>query len=135
MKTWLKDHLIAAGHMTETGATRRARVRACTCGADIIVGLDGDRLAFEARVDPYPLSGFGEVLALLEGRYTWAAHAEAGRYVLEPRDSHAISARPAGECREDVMRQHRCHSPEPAGVTASAFKATPKPAPTDVPPF
>lgn len=135
MKTWLKDHLVAAGYMTETGATRRARVRRCGCGVDIIVGLDGDRLAFEARVDPYPLSSVGEVLALLEGRYTWAAYADGGRHVLEFRDSHAISARPAGKCPEDVMRQHRCDTPEPAGVIASAFTSPPKPTPSDVPPF
>lgn len=137
---WLVDHLIRTGHMTETGATRRARLRSCPrgCGAWVVFGLDGIVAAREARVDPTPLSALGEALALLEGRYTEALYREGGGYALDPRQPIQIKSRPAGATpREDVLREHRCRSRElgDAEIAATVFAVDPATAtPTD-PPF
>jgi hypothetical protein len=113
--SWLLNHLITAGHVTETGISRRARIRTCrTCSTHTLVGLDNDRCAFEATVDPTPLSPLGEALAIVEGRRTLALHHEAGRYVLDPRAADHIADHPAGSRRrEDVLREHRCDTAPP----------------------
>lgn len=139
--TWLEAHLIRAGHLTETGLTRAARIHTCTCRATTIAGLDGDVLAFEAHTDPQPLSVHGEAFALLEGRVTWHLRRERNRYVLEPRDSYDIRRHPAtSRPREDVLRQHRCHTAplDPTGplVAPSRFpETTPRLPAGAAPPF
>lgn len=136
--TWLRDHLIRTGAMTEKGTTRRARYRHCRCGLVILTGLtDPHTCAIEAHVDPHPLNPLGEALALLEGRYTVTARPEAGRFVLDDRDDLTIAARPAGTTlRADVLAEHRCGRPVPKGGRGpSSFHAAhAAPLPTD-PPF
>lgn len=141
MKPSLKEHLIRAGHLTETGLTRRARLRPCRrCGADTLVGLDADQCAFERHVDPEPLSALGEVLAVLEGRKTFNLARQGVGYVLHPRPSRYIAANPAGIDKgvEDVLRQHRCQ-PRPltdAELAPSVFAyATTTTSPDDQPNF
>lgn len=140
METWLRDHLIRNGHMAEGGATRRARLRVCrSCGEHVLNGLDGIVCAFDTYCDPIPLSAFGEAVAVMQGRHTYAVHSEGGRYVLDPRDGYQIAWSPAAsKKREDVLRQHRCGSDPPTGdqVTASSFAEVAPPLPADAaPPF
>lgn len=121
--TWLRDHLIRAGAITETGASRRANIRTCpACRARILVGLDDIQGALEVRADPVPLSPLGEALAHLAGARTLALHREGGRFVLDRRADRDITKRPAGTAdREDVVREHRCETgltlPETAPTT------------------
>ena len=138
--SWLLDHLIRAGHVTETGATRRARIRTCpSCHEPILIGLDADSCAIEAHVDPTPLTALGEALAVVEGRWTWALRREGTRYVLDPRDHHDIAWAPAATvARTDVLRAHRCHTdPATGALTAPTSFAEAAPAlPADAtPPF
>lgn len=113
---WLLDHLIRAGHMTETGLTRRARVRTCDrCGDVALVGLDEDICAFEVAASPRPLSALGEAMALLEQRRTFELIRTARGYQLERRGADHIESRPAGRTpRADVLAEHRCRAPDPA---------------------
>lgn len=136
--TWLRDHLIRTGRMTETGLSRRARIRPCpTCPLLILTGLDAEMCATEAACDPSPLSPLGEALALVEGRRTWALHSEAGRWVLDPRDSDQIASEPAGSrLRQDVLRAHRCESGAPTNqlIAPTTFPETSPPLPPNSPP-
>lgn len=136
--TWLRDHLIRAGHMTEKGLTRRAKIRHCArCGLALLTGLDAEMCALEAACDPSPLSPLGEALALVEGRRTWALHSEGGRWVLDRRDEDEIASEPAAShLRQDVLRQHRCESGAPTGqLTApTTFPETTPPQPPNSPP-
>lgn len=113
--TWLRDHLIRTGAMTEKGVTRAVRSRHCRCALVILTGLTDDRAcALEAIVDPRPLTALGEALALLEGRYTVTLRNQAGRFVLDDRNSFAIAGAPAGSrMRQDVHAEHRCGRPLP----------------------
>lgn len=137
--SYLLDHLIASGHVTETGLTRRAKIRTCSCRAKILAGLDADIAALEARCDPQPLSPLGEALAILEGRRTYTLRREGRGWVLDWRDAHEITWSPAtSRARRDVVRQHRCKTPPPAPelAAASAFPETKPPLPpAAAPPF
>lgn len=123
----LHELLVRGGHVTESGVSRRVTARACLrCGAPVLAGLDGDVMAFEARVDPEPLNGLGEALAVLEGRGTWALHREQSRYVLDTRDSHEIAAHPAtSQPREDVLREHRCSTAAPGSALVAPCSFAP----------
>lgn len=108
---WLLEHLIAAGHLTETGLGRRARIRACRCGQLILAGLDDDTCALEAYADPEPLTPLGEMLARLEDRCTWTLRRQAAGWILDIRSHLEIAAKPAGsQPRADIVRQHQCQS-------------------------
>lgn len=134
---WLLEHLVTAGHLTETGISRRARVRRCHCRARILVGLDDIVAAFEARCDPTPLTALGEALAAVTGRRTWALRREGARYVLDPRTADDIAAWPAGtRQREDVLAEHVCGAAPPAGpqVALTSFASARPPLPADAPP-
>lgn len=136
MDSWLLDHLIRAGHVTETGLARRARIRTCECGERVLAGLDAEVCAFEVHADPMPLTALGEALALIDGRRTFAVHHEGGRYVLDWRDGHSITEAPAGtQPREDVLRGHRCRTSPPTGsqVAPSSFVKSTPPLPADAP--
>lgn len=138
--TWLTTHLIRTGHLTETGLTRRARIRTCrTCRSLTIAGLDDHTCALEAHTDPTPLTPLAEALAAIEGRPTYNLHREGGHYVLDPRDPEHITAHPAGtRNREDVLRQHLCHTPPvPLELAAPTRypEHTPPPPPGAHPPF
>lgn len=147
--SWLLDHLIASGHVTETGLTRRAKIRTCgqirrdagvrrKCLDRVLVGLDSDVCAFEVACDPQPLSRLGEALALVDGRRTLTLRREGGGWVLDGRDAHQISWAPAGERpRQDVVAIHRCGSPIPAAwsTTTTFPEATPSLPANATPPF
>lgn len=136
--TWLLEHLIRAGHITERGISRKARVRTCErCGRVALVGLDADVCAFEVAADPLPLSRLGEALALVEGRRTFALVRTHRGYELDARDASAILGRPAGATkRQDVLAEHRCSAPGP-GPALLAETAFPehRPATYTHPPF
>jgi hypothetical protein len=93
---------------THNGISRRAKHRACVCGAVILVGLDADRAAGEARVDVTPLTAVGEALAILTGRATYLRRG-AFRLELDHRSSWHI----AGASADDVtvLAEHRCGAP------------------------
>lgn len=112
---WLIDHLIRAGHITERGVTRKARVRTCErCGDVALVALDDDVCAFEVAADPSPLTALGEAMALLEQRRTFELTKTAYGYVLDRRTADQIAGRPAGTTpRADVLAEHRCRAPAP----------------------
>lgn len=118
---WLLAHLIRHGYVTETGITRTARIRTCRCcRTPTLAGLDDTTCALDVSCDPTPLTPIGEALALVEGRRTLALHREGNRFVLDPREREHITAYPAStRDREDVLREHRCHTPPPAGQLAA----------------
>lgn len=137
--TWLRDHLIRQGRMTERGITRRARTRICRrCNADVLAGLDDYVAAIEVAADPVPLSPLGEALALAKGHRTFGLHKEGGTWVLDRRDGDHIAHHPAGtRNREDVVPSHVCGSTWTGPLTtASRFPETKPPTPTgSTPPF
>lgn len=138
--TWLRDHLVAAGQVTETGVARTARIRACDdCRAQVLAGLDSDIAALEAYCDPQPLSRIGEAIALLEGRRTLTLRREGRGWVLDWRDSHEIAGAPAtSQPRRDVVREHRCRTPSPADglIAPSTFpEVAPQSPPNAAAPF
>lgn len=105
--TWLQRHLIAEGHVTETGLTRTPTERPCpTCGQRTLAGID--RNGFDARTWAWPTTGPGELAAILRGRQTWHVSVYGG---LVPRSHHTIAAHPAGQARVHV--EHRCDDPAP----------------------
>jgi hypothetical protein len=88
---------------------RRAKHRLCgQCQAVVLVGLDADRCAGEAHTDPDPITGIGEVLALLAGRATYRLR-RAGRLQLDHRTRWHIAGEPADHV--DVVAEHRCGAP------------------------
>jgi hypothetical protein len=137
MEPWLIATLIERGILQIDGVNRRARLRACPrCRAVCLEGLDDDRCAGMARVDPVPLSVLGEVAALMDGLATYELHTPGGRLTLDYRDSWCVQARPAGNTlRVDVMAQHRCGR-RSQGICASMLqKAYGITDVQDVPPF
>lgn len=81
--TWLAEKQAEAARKTRPGTCRR-------CGADVLVGLDGDRCALPATVDPRPAGPADELRALAAGRdsYDLAADELTHRtrwHVLGPR--------------------------------------------------
>lgn len=132
---WLRDHLIRAGHITETGLTRHARLRRCHCGLWTLSALDGDRCALEAHCDPRPLTPIGEALAWLDHRRTWSL-TRTRRFELDPRDQHTITHHPAGtQPRCDVLAQHACGRQLPLQAFGpSNFPETTPPLPAGTPP-
>lgn len=127
LTTWLRNKLLHDGILDPRGVGRPIQIRTCPdCRASIIRGLDDDRCALLATVDPQPLSPLGEALALIEGRYTVTLRHDRGRLVLDTRDSFHIKGSPAGTRHgEDVLRMHRCGSPplEPPLTTDSRHPA------------
>ena len=107
-------HLVATGVLTPDGTTRRATPRPCPrCRRLVIVGLDDDRCAMTATVDPQPLTPAGELSALLTGRPTYTLTPQRNAYTLNRRDQFAIAAKPAGTLRNaDVVAAHECGAPE-----------------------
>lgn len=90
---------------------RYAKPNLCTCGTWTLLGLDGDALAFTARVDPTPLTAQGELVALLTSRPTYTLTRTSQRLVLDDRDPWRTAGRPAGTPGADyaVVPAHRCH--------------------------
>lgn len=86
------------------------------CRRPVVVGLDADKCAFTARVDPAPLTPRGEAQAILAGLLTYTAtRTKTGGVVLTRRKPGHIHQRPAGRSgvagRYDVWAEHRCAPP------------------------
>jgi hypothetical protein len=132
MPEWLVRHLETIGAMGNDRIGRGARPARCRhCSCSILTGLDGDRAAGVARVDPLPLAPMGEALAILAGRSTYALHVGAGRCELQIRDQWQIAGTPAGT-RYDVMAAHVCGGPNLPEAPTVNRPPTPLP---DEPPF
>jgi hypothetical protein len=88
--------------------TRGVKLRLChQCGTVILVGLDADRCAVTANVDPTPLTEFGEAVALITGR---------GTYDLVPADDRKeLHCRNASHIKKPrrylVFGDHQCEKP------------------------
>jgi hypothetical protein len=128
LTTWMA-RVLADRDGAPLGA-RYAAPRLHHCGAWTLIGLDDDVLAFQARVDPTPLTPAGELACVLAGRPTYDLTRRGVRLVLDARDDHALRARPpaAPGARYDVLPAHRCHCPVPGAHAASAVIRTPVPA-------
>ena len=108
---------------------RRVILMKHSCGQHILRGLDADRCALTAEVDPYPLTPAGEVRALTAGRPTYCL--SGGQ--LEPRDrwnipghlpSHDLLVLAAHDCTgipADWRLPYRPPAPAPAPVTEETF--------------
>lgn len=127
--TWLADHLATTLGVDPRGVGRRARTATCpTCQRPVLRGLDHDRTAGVATVDPSPLNPLGEALALLDGRSTYDL-AWRGRYELDHRNQWVVAKHPPSSSR-CVVTEHRCHvaplptldvpDPRPANAPRSA---------------
>jgi hypothetical protein len=126
MPTWLKDHLVQAGHISEAGLTRKARVRRCRCGASTIAGIDNNGL--DTWLIPTEINTLGEVMALVEQRGTWEMRGQQ----LIRRHQFNIRARPAGtDSTRPVFAAHKCGEPIPAEWLHSRPRQIPEPCPVD----
>lgn len=116
---WLVRHLQTIGAMGNDRIGRRAHPSRCVkCRRLVLTGLDNDRCAWVAIVDPLPLAPMGEVLALLSGRRTYTLHVGVGVCELQARDQWQIAGSPAG-VRYDVYPAHVCewvHLPQAPSV-------------------
>lgn len=99
------------------------------CRLVVLSGLDNDRCALDARVDPWPIDRVTEVLALLAGRRTYEAVRYEGRIELYHR-----SVDRQGRPGTQVLVEHRCGEPLPACGNAVTQKPVFAPLP-DEPPF
>jgi hypothetical protein len=108
MDTWLRDMLIAQGHMTSTGITRNARIHPCPrCKLPTIAGLDADVAAITVRCDLDEIHPRHEVDALLEDRDTYQLRARGNRYRLEPRNQFHTST----QSTTPLLVTHICDKP------------------------
>ncbi|HEU4544479.1 MAG TPA: hypothetical protein VFR23_25335 [Jiangellaceae bacterium] len=107
---WLQTHLTATGAWNTDGIGRALRARQCTCGARVLSGLDADRAALPAAVEPSPVDPAGELLALMQNRRTFRIR-YFGRWEIDRRSSFDIAAQPAGKV--DVLIEHECGRPFP----------------------
>jgi hypothetical protein len=99
---------LVADATTHNGISRRAKDCTCVCGAAIVVGLDADRCAGEARADAVPIAAVGEVMALLAGRDTYLRRGQF-RIELDRRSRWHIAGASADDV--DVLAEHRCGAP------------------------
>lgn len=103
-------------------SSRRATLQKHRCGQHILVGLDADRAAITAQLDPYPLTPAGEVWALVNGRRTWQLN---GTH-LQPRDRWNIPGKPPNATRT-VLTWHHCNDPIPTQHRAAPRPTKPQP--------
>lgn len=110
MPTWLARHLETTGDAGPDAVTRRVRGKACKqCGRFTLAGLDADRAASPAHVDPTPLAPLGEALAQVADLPTYDLRYINGHLELDgPRDATTITRFPAGTRDTDVVAQHQC---------------------------
>lgn len=105
MDTYLRAHLIAEGHITETGLTRTPRFRHCQRGCGLLLLGAINDFGTDTWLDPYPVTVPAELAALMAGRRTYAVIERE----LVQRDAWRISHRDAD--REPAWVEHRCGSP------------------------
>lgn len=129
-------HLIRIGRLDDDGISRRAHARLCrACGAVTMAGLDDDKVAVTARVDPVPLSPLGEAQVLMSGRRTYALEYTSRGYRLDPRTAAHIRRAPAGSVPGiDVVGEHRCGAPAAPSAQSQVRAPYAAPGPADGPP-
>jgi hypothetical protein len=131
---WLLHHL---ADQNPDGVSRGARLTRCPrCHTRTLTGLDADRCALAATVDPTALDHLGEYLALATGlrTYTLARRTNASgnpRWEIDERTRWAIAHK---ERRYPVLPQHRCGTHLPANGSAAFVRPTTHVA-TEHPPF
>lgn len=110
--------LVAKGLMDDqTGATRNARKSRCqNCKSQTVIGIDRDFGGMAIECDADPLSGIGEVAALILGRRTYDLHSHGGRWRLDRREPWHIRDTPPGSARNDVLVNHVCGAPKLASI-------------------
>lgn len=126
---WLRDMLIASGHLDEHGLGFKARLRRHRpCRGLTVAGIDDNGLS--TWCEPTPLSPSGEAEALLSGRATWDLFGGSG---LTYRRAAAIAYRPAGDHRRPVLAEHLCGQSLPAAWLAPRVTPATAPTSTEVP--
>lgn len=105
-----------AVQLSENGTTKRHKRKAefhyCQrCRAIVLTGLDDDRAAMTATVDPTPLSPAEETAVLLAGRRTYDARVLAAGTNLDPRDRMHMDR------RHPVVPAHQCDARFPSFIT------------------
>lgn len=133
---WLQTHLETIGAANPDGIGRTARITRCrSCHQPVIAGLDADRAAGPATVDPTPLSTLGEALALATGRTTYTLRTQP-RLQLDHRYAIAIRHNPADHLtnNRDVVADHTCGA-DPLPTRPSRLDQTERArVPADAPP-
>lgn len=105
-----------AVQLDENGTSKRHKRKAefhyCQrCMAIVLTGLDDDRAAMTATVDPTPLSPAEETAVLLAGRRTYDADVSQSRTNLDPRDRMHMDR------RQPVVPAHQCGARFPGFIT------------------
>ena len=127
LPAWLKERIGTPGRRNTS--SRRCR----TCKAVTLTGLDEDRCAFQAVVDPTPLTPMGEALALLGGRRTYELRTSTTGLALWLRSKRHISAHKASDkCL--VVADHECNSAPLPRVKVPALSKL-EVSDSDIPPF
>lgn len=87
---------------------RKAREAKCQrCGSSVLCGLDGDRVAYVATVDPTPLTNAGELAALIAGKRTYTLSWCGDSYEIDLRTQFHIAGTSA-ENHGRVVADHVC---------------------------
>ncbi len=73
----------------------------CRCGAQVLRGLDNDRCALTATVDPTPIGPARELVALASGRTTYDL---VGRELFRRDRAHIVAA----AVRYPIVLDHEC---------------------------
>ena len=110
MQPWLFRQLVEQGVVDETGVSDKPRPRRCrSCGASTLVAWQDGKLD-PVAVDPIDLTPLGELQATCAGRRTFA-HWGGASGQLDLREARQITRWPAGDRRQAVRPEHRCHAP------------------------
>lgn len=100
-------HLIADGHLDESGIGRKPRPATCRACRLAVTAAITD-LGITVACWPTPTTAYGELLAVMAGLPTWSEHPDDGLY-------HRGPVRIAGNNthRVRVLVTHRCGDPPP----------------------
>jgi hypothetical protein len=144
IERWLREHLERCGLWNADRVSRRASSATCRqCHRVMLVGLDADRCALVATVDPAALSAQGEMLAHLLGLRTYSLRWLIDTLEINRRDQWSIKYSPARHCDApdcpgsrltyDIVAEHRCSVQQLPGVRS--VHAGPRLSLGDEPPF
>ena len=82
------------------------------CHAIVLSGLDADMMALHVDIDPVPVSGLGELQAVMQKRWTYQVRRSGRHTIATRRGRHFIAhRRPGGRDWRgpyDVVAEHRC---------------------------
>lgn len=124
---WLRAHLADLGLDNPDGISRAAHLAACPdCGRRVLRGLDDDRCAGVATVDPDEIDHIGEYLALKIGLLTYSIRrsASAGgkrQWNLDWRSHQETRFTP----NAPVVAQHKCGMKIPPAANPIGIPAPP----------